>query len=185
MASWLVFCVFDRRFRVPTASAYTWSSCGTQYDRLVTQELTFSANPGFTSGAKATIVTTVCVPFMPLLCPACPARVLALPVLHSFTLIQCAHVCVSTRFVCASVRVCVTCKPVTLCVHFCVCEWPGLGVCLFVSVALPECRCAFVRLCLCLCVLLVCCVCVYLFPPTGLREPAHALPHRRVAGARV
>lgn len=49
------------------ASAYTWDSCGTRYDRLVTQSLSFSAYPSLTPGSKATIQTQVCFRFCPVL----------------------------------------------------------------------------------------------------------------------
>lgn len=38
-------------------SAYTWDSCGTRYDRLKTDSLTFTAYPGFTAGSRGTIKT--------------------------------------------------------------------------------------------------------------------------------
>jgi hypothetical protein len=44
---------------VAAVAAYTWDSCGTRYDRLVTQSLTFTATPGMTAGAQGTIVTKV------------------------------------------------------------------------------------------------------------------------------
>jgi len=42
----------------PSAFAYKWTSCGTRYDRLKTQTLSFTASPGFQAGAVATIHTT-------------------------------------------------------------------------------------------------------------------------------
>lgn len=40
------------------ALSYSWSNCGTRNDRLQTQTLSFSANPGLEAGATATIHTT-------------------------------------------------------------------------------------------------------------------------------
>eukprot|EP00567_Pseudictyota_dubia_P006498 CAMPEP_0197439768 /NCGR_PEP_ID=MMETSP1175-20131217/6431_1 /TAXON_ID=1003142 /ORGANISM="Triceratium dubium, Strain CCMP147" /LENGTH=147 /DNA_ID=CAMNT_0042969743 /DNA_START=37 /DNA_END=480 /DNA_ORIENTATION=+ len=42
---------------IACASAYTWDSCGTRYDRLKTTSLTFSAEKGVKAGHEATITT--------------------------------------------------------------------------------------------------------------------------------
>lgn len=40
------------------AFGYKWTSCGTRYDRLKTETLSFTASPGLEAGATATITTT-------------------------------------------------------------------------------------------------------------------------------